>query len=253
MLAGERHDQIVSQVNDKGSVLVKDLSSEFGVTEDSIRKDLTMLEKKGLLKKAYGGAVKIRNNPHERYVAQRMGKNLECKMIIAKKAMELIREGDIIFLDISTSNIELARLIIEADITVTVVTNMIDIMLLFSSENKARLIFVGGSFSEGKDGFVGSLSNQEVRQYRFDTAFMGVVGVDLERDVVLTYSPDDASTKSTILESSSRTYMMLEHRKLSADGNYIYGSISGFTGAILDEIPGGVESAQMSRFDIDWI
>ena len=90
MLAGERHDQIVSQVNDKGSVLVKDLSSEFGVTEDSIRKDLTMLEKKGLLKKAYGGAVKIRNNPHERYVAQRKGKNLECKMTIAKKAMELM-------------------------------------------------------------------------------------------------------------------------------------------------------------------
>ena len=88
MLAGERHDQIVEQVNERGSVLVKDLSEQFGVTEDSIRKDLTMLERKGLLKKAYGGAVKIRENPHERYASQRRGKNLAQKTAIAKKAEE---------------------------------------------------------------------------------------------------------------------------------------------------------------------
>jgi DeoR/GlpR family transcriptional regulator of sugar metabolism len=253
MLAGERHDQIVEQVNERGSVLVKDLSEQFGVTEDSIRKDLTMLERKGLLKKAYGGAVKIRENPHERYASQRRGKNLAQKTAIAKKAVGLIKDGDVIFLDISTVNLELARLIASADLDITVVTNMIDIMLLFTGESRVKLIFVGGSLNAEKDGFVGTLANQELSRYRFDKAFLGAVGADLERDAVLTYSPEDASTKRTALEASARSYMMLEHGKLSADGNYIYAPVSAFTGAVLDEKPDGIEREQMDRYDIEWI
>ena len=64
MFAQERQESIVSQVNIEGSVRVKDLSVKFAVTEDCIRKDLAILEKRGLLKKAYGGAVSVRQNPH---------------------------------------------------------------------------------------------------------------------------------------------------------------------------------------------
>ena len=57
MLVEKRQESIVEQVNQEGSVLVKELAKKFDVTEDSIRKDLTALQKKGLLKKTYGGAV----------------------------------------------------------------------------------------------------------------------------------------------------------------------------------------------------
>ena len=105
MLARERQNKIVEMVNTEGSVLVKELSELFDVTEDSIRKDLSLLEKKGLLNKTYGGAVKNRVNTHELYVSQRKGKNVEEKKEIARKDFELIEEGDLIFLDISTINI----------------------------------------------------------------------------------------------------------------------------------------------------
>ena len=62
VFAQERQESIVSQVNAEGSVRVKDLSLKFEVTEDCIRKDLALLEKKGLLKKAYGGAVSVRSH-----------------------------------------------------------------------------------------------------------------------------------------------------------------------------------------------
>ena len=156
MLAEERQNAIVAQVNEKGSVLVKNLSKEFQVTEDSIRKDLTLLEKKGLLKKTYGGAVKVRVNVHDFYVSHRKERNIEDKQKIAKKAMELIQEGDMIFLDISTSNLELAKLLLKSDRNVTVVTNMIEIMLLFMNESKVKLIFIGGNMSSAKEGFQGS-------------------------------------------------------------------------------------------------
>lgn len=108
MLAEERQNAIVSQVNENGSVLVKELSDQFDVTVDCIRKDLTLLQRKGLLKKTYGGAVRVRVNEREYFASQRKEKNVEDKRRIAAKAMELIEDGDVIFLDISTSNLELA-------------------------------------------------------------------------------------------------------------------------------------------------
>ncbi len=67
-----------------------------------------------------------------------------------------------IFLDISTANVELAKLIIQSQRNVTIVTNMIDIMLLFTIPMNVKLIFIGGIMSEGKDGFVGALTNREI-------------------------------------------------------------------------------------------
>ena len=167
MLARERQNKIVEMVNANGSVLVKELSEMFEVTEDSIRKDLSLLEKKELLKKTYGGAVRNRVNTHELYVSQRKGKNVEEKKKIAKKAFELIEEGDFIFLDISTINIELIKLIVEANLDVTVATNMIDVMLSFTASLDTNLVFVGGKMNRGRDGFIGSYTNKKIGEFSF--------------------------------------------------------------------------------------
>lgn len=253
MLAEERQNRIVSLVNENGSVLVKELSEQFEVTEDSIRKDLTLLQRKGLLRKTYGGAVKVRVNVHDHYVSQRKDKNPEDKQKIARKALELIQDGDVIFLDISTSNLELAKLLTESELSITVVTNMIDVMLAFTGKNRIKLIFLGGTFSDGKDGFVGALTNQEIRKFRFDKAFMGVVGIDLAGNSVTTYMAEDATTKKAILESSNKSYMMLETRKFAAEGNYVYAGVDDFTGAVLEKgVDAGVQK-QMKAYPLEWI
>jgi len=253
MLAEDRQNMIVSLVNENGSVLVKELSERFEVTEDSIRKDLTLLQKKGLLKKTYGGAVRVRVNVHDRHVAQRKGKNLEEKQKIAQKALDLMEDGDVIFLDISTSNLELAKLLAQSGRSVTVVTNMIDIMLVFSVETKIKVIFLGGTFSDGRDGFVGALTNQQIKNFRIDKAFMGEVSVDLESNHVTTYMAEDATTKKQILESSNKSYMMLETRKFASEGNYIYASVDDFSGAIMEKGVGAAVQKQMKRYAIEWI
>lgn len=237
MLAKERQNKIVEMVNRDGSILVKELSELFDVTEDSIRKDLSLLEKKGLLKKTYGGAVKNRVNTHELYVSQRKGKNVGEKQSVAKHAFDLIEEGDVIFLDISTSNIELIKLIVEANLKVTVVTNMIDIMLSFTAPLDTNLIFIGGKLNRGRDGFIGSYTNKQMEEFNFDKAFMGVVGIELEKNRVYTYATEDALTKRAIMNASDVSYMMLEKRKFSRKGNYRYADIDDFAGIVLDGEP----------------
>ena len=147
MLQQERHEQILARLNTEGKVKVKELANDFEVTEDCIRKDLTALEKEGLLKRIHGGAMQVRKNLHAYHVDERMSVRLSQKKIIAKKAVELIEENTVIFLGISTVNLELAKCIYQKNISLTIITNMIDIMQLFRhGEHKVNLIFIGGTF-----------------------------------------------------------------------------------------------------------
>jgi len=253
MFAEERQNQIVAMVNKEGSVRVKDLSEKYGVTEDSIRKDLTLLEKRGLLKKTYGGAVKKRINVHDLNVAQRRDKNIEAKQRIAAKAIELIKDGDMVFLDISTANLELAKLLVKSSLNITVVTNMVDILLEFMVPTSVRFIFIGGSFSQGKDGFVGSIAIRQILEFHFDIAFLGIVGVDLYDNSVATYMVEDGLTKSAILDASKTTYMMLESRKLNMDGTYKYAKIDSFTGAVMDTAAPEEHVDKMKEYNIEWL
>ena len=93
MLQQERHEQILARLNTDGKVKVKELAVDFEVTEDCIRKDLTALEKEGLLKRIHGGAMQVRKNLHAYHVDERMSVRLTQKKIIAKKAVELIEEN----------------------------------------------------------------------------------------------------------------------------------------------------------------
>lgn len=253
MLAAERHEAIVKEVNAAGSVRVKELASRFGVTEDCIRKDLTQLERRGLLKKTYGGAVRARVNASDYDINDRIGKHLEEKRAIASRALELVEEDSTIFLDISTSNIILAQLLASSDKRLTVVTNCLQVISAVGAAPNLKLIVLGGELNRRHDGFVGALTNEQIRHYSFDVAFVGVVGVDLESDRVSTFVPVEGTTKQAILESSKRAYLMLESRKLHEDGNYWYAHVSDFTGAITERALAGEDAQRAADYAIDWL
>ena len=172
MLQQERHNQILARLNLEGQVRVKDLSKEFDVTEDCIRKDLTILEKANKLKRIHGGATQLRVNLHTINVNDRREIRVTEKKIIAQKAIELIKPGTMVFLGISTVTLEIAKLIYQRNLNVTVVTNMIDIMKIFTQDCATQLIFIGGGLNRARDGFIGSITINQLRKYKFDLSFL---------------------------------------------------------------------------------
>lgn len=232
MLQKERHDHLLLKLNMEGSIRVRDIAKEYDVTEDCIRKDLAILEKEGKLKRIHGGAISVRENPHVFNVSARKDKYIEEKKIIAQKAIELIKPGMMIFLDISTSNIEIAKLIYERNLNVTVVTNMVDVMQIFTQDCAINLIFLGGEFNRAKDGFVGAITNDLIKDYQFDLSFIGVVGVDLEQDKLTTYDVNDGLTKKQIIQSSIKAYLVFEGIKLEQDGNCVFSHLEDYTGIV---------------------
>ncbi|GHV80727.1 DeoR family transcriptional regulator [Spirochaetia bacterium] len=251
MFADERRDMIVKMVEQDGRAEVKELSRHFAVTEDSIRKDLAILEKAGRIERAHGGAVRKRVNPRALYVAQRADKNREAKQAIARKALSLIHPGDTIFLDISTSNSELAALIIESDMNLRVVTNMSDIMLRFTAPCAAELVFLGGAFNPEKDGFTGPMTIGAIQNFHFDTAFIGVCGVDPFLNSVETYQINDGMTKKAVLAQSRNKYLMLESRKFNEEAPFKYAKLEDFTGIILENPLSPKILESLSQYNLD--
>lgn len=234
MFVQERQDCIVNIVNQEGSIRVKDLSIQFDVTEDCIRKDLTLLENKGLLKKAYGGAVRVRENPHLYKTSDRKKTPNDERIILAKKAIQLIEDQETIFLDISLASIEIAKLLKESDFNITVITNMIDVLNILS-QTHISLIFIGGELNRDGDGFCGSLSIQLIQSFKIDKAFLGVVGVDCYNGELSTYHVDDGCMKEAVIKQSSKTYLLCEERKLREEGNYVFASLNDIYSLIISK------------------
>ncbi len=233
MFAKERQDAIIEQLNQKGSVKVKDLSLKYQVTEDCIRKDLALLEKKGLLKKTYGGAMSLRTNPHLYSSVQRKDMNDEERQMLAKKAVSLLKDEDTIYLDISRTNVEIAKILTTSNLSVHVITNMIEILDVLRNHPHISVVLIGGELNKERDGFWGGLSMKIVQSFKFDVAFLGVVGVDLQQGKMSTYYVDDGLMKQQIITQSQRSYLLCEQRKLREDGQFIYGDLSEVDGIVL--------------------
>ena len=253
MFLEERQEIIVNMLNQEGKVRVKDLSDKFGVTEDCIRKDLGALEKQGRLKRTYGGAVVLRENLHALDISQHRNTDVEAKRRIAQAAVRLIHDKDMVFLDISTSNLAITELLVKEQRELTVVTNMIDIMVILARSPKIRVVFAGGLINKSRDGFWGTMTIDFISRLKPDIAFVGAVGVDVEENSVSSYDIEDRTNKAAIIRVSKRAYVVAESKKLSSDGNYNYATLDTLSGLITDALPNEKVRRAASEYGVEII
>ncbi|MGM9935176.1 DeoR/GlpR family DNA-binding transcription regulator [uncultured Clostridium sp.] len=232
MFLQERYTKIIEQVNLNGRVTVKDLSVQFGVSEDCIRKDLRELENRNELKRVYGGAIVNRNHSDIKTVDERKNINIEIKKKIVENALQLIEEGDIIFLDTSTINLEISKEIKKRCMKITVVTNMIEIVLELKKCIATRVITVGGQFNVEVGAVVGAAADRYIKQFTYDKSFIGVCGINKESGYVSTINIEDGNTKKTIIECSNKSYLVMEDEKYNYDEFYKFASIDEIAGII---------------------
>lgn len=237
MFATERLDEIVKTLHKEGKVVVKELSNRFNVSEDCIRKDLRALENQNLLERTYGGAVLLRKSAPNENIEMRKDRDIDAKRKIAKKAFELIKDYETIFLDISTINILLAEAICSSNKKVTVITNMIDIVKAFSHNSITKIICTGGTFNNDLDGFVGAAAIDNISKYKVNRAFIGSCGVDVFDGSITTFDIEDGSTKRAIMEAGKETYLVMENKKFLIDGVYKFASLQDVDAIITEEKP----------------
>ncbi|WP_294377379.1 DeoR/GlpR family DNA-binding transcription regulator [uncultured Clostridium sp.] len=234
MFLEERYSKIIELVNKNGRVTVKDLAKGFEVSEDCIRKDLRELENRNELKRVYGGAIINRNHNDIRPIDERKEINKDIKDKIAQNAFKLIENEDIVFLDVSTINIEIAKELNKSMKKVTVVTNMIEVVAELKKSHNIKVIIVGGEFNTDVGAIIGAAADRYIKKFTYDKCFIGVCGINKESGYISTINLEDGNTKKTIIECSNKSYLVMEDEKFNYDEFYKFAKITDITGIITE-------------------
>lgn len=254
MFIEERHKHILDILERDGKVLVKDLSTKFDVSESMIRKDLQVLEKNNLLQRTYGGAINIKRTiVNGESFFKRVEKDTDLKEIIAKKAYEQIKEDDTIFLDPSSISYILAKLLIQNNKNVTLITNMVEISSIIPLGLKMQVIFIGGDYNPFIGGNLGSYSIEQIKLYRCNKAFIGCSGIDLKDGSVSTGESEDAGTKKAIMGISKKLYLMATNERFSLDGIFNFSNVTDFHSIITEALPNTAITTLLKQYDVNLI
>lgn len=211
MLAIERRSAILAKLSADGKVIVSDLSREFDVTEETIRRDLEKLDNDGLAKKTYGGAVaneKLNNDPPFN-VRKRV--NVAEKQRIAEKIAPLIHDGDYIMLDASSTAICVIECIKDLK-NITLITNSVEILLQLADKKDWNILSTGGALKEGGLSLVGTSAERMIRGFHVDLAVCSCKGIDINKGITDS-NEKDSEIKQAIFTAANRKVLAVDSTK----------------------------------------
>ncbi|MGF6712438.1 DeoR/GlpR family transcriptional regulator of sugar metabolism [Luteibacter sp. W1I16] len=214
-LPRERQQLILDRLRREGKVVAADLAQEFRVSEDSIRRDLRDLAAQGLCRRVYGGALLAVNIPP---LDERHAERAELKRELAKTALGLVGNDQILFIDAGSTNTALAKMLPE-NRGLTVVTNAPDVALAVLGRPGFDVIMLGGKLDPAIGGAIGSRTVRQAQDIRADLCFPGVCAIDPERGL-WTYDEEETVFKQAIIEASGETVAIATPDKLVASATH---------------------------------
>ena len=208
----ERRKQILHELSAAGKVLVNELSRKFGVSEVTIRNDLDQLERKNMLIRARGGAIKTESGMGIAYHISEKDKlhNSE-KARIGKRAAQLIKEHETVIIDSGTTTLEIARNLGHLK-EITVVSNALNIISQLVQFNGFNLIIPGGYLRKNSLSLVGSLAEKNFQNLYVDKIFLGVNGIDT-RHGIYTTNIEEASLNEIMIRHAREVILVSDSSK----------------------------------------
>ena len=204
--AVERRQSIIQLAGEQGSVRVRELSELFQVSEVTIRSDLGVLTQQGLLLRDRGGAIPNENGGLFVAYAQRASINLEAKRRIGRFAATLVNPGETIIMDAGTTVMEMAKSL-SMNLSVTVITNALNVAIQVGSLPNAHVIVLGGSLVRETIGTLGHNAERDLSELAVQTVFLGANAIDAEFGV--TDTPAELARGKRLMVQAARRVILL--------------------------------------------
>lgn len=234
----QRLSQIISILDSFGKVTVNELVEKYQVSGTSIRNDLDKLEKKGLLKKVYGGAVSISHIGMEISYDSKRVKNYTQKQKIAKRASNFIQENMAIFLDAGTTCSQLIPFIKQHKVFVVTVDLLIASELAKNSNVTVRLL---GGIVSGKTLSTNSIDTiMQLKRMHFDIAFIGCDSFTVNE--FETFSENKAQLKQIATKNANLSVILADNSKFNLRSLYRFAVLDDVDYIVTDKKPLGISS-----------
>lgn len=212
MYAAERHQQILAAARAEGRVDVAELARSLSVTPETVRRDLTALERHGLVRRVHGGAIPVERLGFEPAIADREGRLAGEKERIARLALDQLPESGSVILDAGTTTVRFAELL-PTDRELTVVTHSLPVAMLLAARPNLTLHILGGSVRGRTLAAVGDWTLRALEDIFADVAFLGTNGITVAQGLT---TPDlaEAYVKRALVRSARRAVVLADHTKV---------------------------------------
>ncbi len=207
-----RHPEILDMARREGKVTVDGLAAHFGVTLQTIRRDLTDLAEAGQLERVHGGAVLPSGTTNIGYEERRV-LNPDAKAEIAKACAAQIPDNISLFLNIGTSTEAVAHAL-QGHRNLMVVTNNMNVANILAGHSGCEIVVTGGSLRRTDGGLIGNLAANTIKQFKVDLAVIGCSALDQEGDL-LDFDIQEVDVSQTILRQSRKTFLVADGSKFT--------------------------------------
>jgi DeoR family fructose operon transcriptional repressor len=232
MYPPERRTVIVTTARAAGRVEVQRLAADLEVTPETVRRDLTALERMGLLRRVHGGAVPAGRLVHEPVLAQREQVRAAEKDRIARAALAELPEHGSVLIDAGTTTVRFAALL-PPDRELTVVTHALPVATALAALPRVTLHLVGGTVRPRTLAAVGAWAERALADVRVDVAFLGTNGIGVEHGLT---TPDlgEAAVKRALVAAARRTVVLADRTKVGRTDLAVVAPLSAVDALVTD-------------------
>ena len=252
----ERKNLILYELDNYEKVSVTQLAKKFGVTTETIRRDLDALEAEYKLKRIHGGAIKVSFDRKEPSHIQKRNVYREEKQRIGQKAASLINDNEIITIDAGTTTCEILYYVKEKKNLTILLNTVAGLNIMIDFKNKGifdgKIIFLGGEINSDQLSCVGPISENLLKNFYVDKAFIGVGGVSLQNGLT-GYDVNEANLSKKIMENSKEVIIVADHSKIGVRNFYKIADIENVNVIVSDAGAPNEWNNSLNEYGIEWI
>ena len=207
----ERRNKIAEMLETKATIQNSEIMERFGISIETVRRDLEFLEKEGVLERVYGGAVKKHFMNIEPVYKRRLNTSRDEKELISDEAQKFIDESDTIFFDIGTT-VGLIAERVDKNKNITAFTNSLRTAIALAERN-FKVFMPGGQLRCDELSLSGSMSERNMDSFNIDKAFVGAAGIG--KDGITDFIESEASLRNKIIKNARKVIVVADHTKFS--------------------------------------
>lgn len=232
-MKSDRIKQMEEYIQANDTVSLTSICKHFGISMNTVRRDVNELVGKGCVKKVYGGVSSVSKNliPFD----ERNIKHIQEKKLIARTAASFVEDGDIIFIDSGTTTHHMVPFLKGKN--VTVVTSSLNVIVDSLPFPNLTVISMGGSFARKTNSFSGIHSLDALEDININKAFMAATGLSLANGATNS-SPQEYSIKKTVVEKCGYAYVLVDSSKFGVSSLMTFSKIADIDAVITDKKPG---------------
>ena len=229
-----RHEKIVNLVREQGFVSIGSLADAFQVTPQTIRRDINILSGQGLLQRHHGGAGPMLSTENVDYTDRKI-LCLREKQIIAKLVAQHIPPRSSLFINMGTTNEEVAKELVHMD-RLRIITNNLNVAKTLSGNSGLEVIVTGGLVRHKDGGIVGEAAIDFIRQFKVDYGIIGISGVDLD-GTLLDFDYREVTAARSIIDKSRKVFLVTDHTKFGRNAMVRLGNIDEVDAMFTNQMP----------------